>query len=180
MPCLALNAEYRVFTNGTAYNASIDLVNADRFEFSDMGVLGERIPLKVSNIALSGNCSPCTFNMSGAFAVTFKKGNYTIAYTAPLKDFHLQAVFEKPYTVYVSIPPEFDVRNPLIAGISPGATISSGYNNSTTVQWNQTTSLDLRFYDRNRENLLYLFGNFWLVIAIVLLVPFLLTIKRKE
>ncbi len=166
--------------NGTAYNASVEVADAERFEFYELGVLGERVPVKAGNIGLAGNCSPCRFNTSGAFALTFDKGNYTIFYTAPLRDFHFQAAFEKPYSVNVTLPEEFDVRNPLLAGISPGATIIGEYDNSTTVRWNRTTAVDLRFYDQNREALLYLFGNFWVVIAIVLLMPFLLTMRRKE
>lgn len=166
--------------NGTAYNASVEITGADRFEFYELGVLGERVPVRVTNVALSGNCSPCGFNTSGASAVTFQKGNYTISYTAPLRDYHFQAVFERPYNVNVSIPEGFDVRNPLLAGMSPGGTITGEYDNSTTVRWNRTTGVDLRFYDRNREAILFLFGNFWIIIAIVLLMPFLLTMRKKD
>jgi hypothetical protein len=41
-------------------------------------------------------------------------------------------------------------------------------------------SIDLRFYDKSREDLLYLFGNFWIVIAVVLLLPFVITMRRKQ
>jgi hypothetical protein len=180
IPAGALYAEYRVLPNGTAYNASVEIQNTDRYEFSELGVLGERVPIKADNIVLAGNSSPCSFNMSGGNAVTFVKGNYTIQYTAPLRDNHFQAMFDKPYSVNVSIPEGFDVRNPLLAGISPGGKIVGEYDNSTTIQWNRTAAVDLRFYDRNREALLYIFGNFWIIIAIVLLMPFLLTMRKKE
>jgi len=166
--------------NGTAYNASLEVINIDRFDFYDFGVLGERIPVKATDIEITGNCSPCNFTMNGPSAITFTKGNYTLFYTAPLKDYHLQEAYEEAYSVNVTIPEEFDVRNPLLAGMSPGSTIVSGPENSTTVMWNKTTSIDLRFYDKNREALLYLFANFWVIIAIVLLVPFFLTRKKKE
>jgi hypothetical protein len=97
-----------------------------------------------------------------------------------LRDYHLQAAFEHPYSVNVSLPEEFDVRNLLLAGINPGAIIIGELDNSTTVRWNRTMSIDLRFYDKNRETLLYVFGNFWVVIAIVLLLPFVITMKRRE
>lgn len=169
-----------MLSNGSAYHASVEVAGSDRFEFYEFGVLGERIPIKAANITISGNCSPCRFNQSGTSAITYEKGNYTVNYTAPLRDFHLQAMFEKPCSVNVTLPEGFDVRNPLLAGISQGGTIVSGEDNSTTVMWNRTTSVDLRFYDRTREDLLYLFGNFWLIIAVVLLVPFILTIRRKN
>jgi hypothetical protein len=180
LPGAALHAEYHILPNGTAYNASIDVAGAQKFEFFETGMLGERIPQKVSNIEVAGNCSPCLFNMSGASSITFPQGNYTIRYMAPLRDFHLMAGFERPYSVNISLPREFDVRNPLLAGMNPGAVIISERDNSTTVQWNRTTSVDLRFYDQNRETLLYLFGNFWIIIAVVLLLPFMITVRRKQ
>jgi hypothetical protein len=142
-------------------------------------MMGERIPQKVGNIEVTGNCSPCEFNVSGISSITFARGNYTVLYTAPMRDYHLQAAFDSPYRVNVTLPQDFDVRNPLLAGISPGAVIIGEYDNTTTVMWNRTMSVDLRFYDNNREALLYMFGNFWVVIAIVLLVPFLITVRRK-
>jgi hypothetical protein len=180
LPCTALHAEYRVLPNGTAYNASVDVARAEKFEFFEMGMLGERIPQKVGNIEVTGNCSPCLFNMSGASSITFPEGNYTIRYTAPLRDFHLVAAFDQPYSANVSIPVEFDVRNPLLAGMNPGAVILPESDNSTTVQWNRTMSVDLRFYDQNRETLLYLFGNFWIIIAVVLLLPFMIAVRRQQ
>lgn len=142
-------------------------------------MMGERIPQKAGNIEVMGNCSPCEFNVSGISSITFARGNYTVLYTAPMRDYHLQAAFDNPYRVNVTLPQDFDVRNPLLAGISPGAVIIGEYDNTTTVMWNRTMSVDLRFYDNNREALLYMFGNFWVVIAIVLLVPFLITVRRK-
>jgi hypothetical protein len=180
LPCAALHAEYRVLHNGTAYNASVDVADAEKFDFFELGVLGERIPAKVGNVGITGNCSPCTFNESGVSSITFARGNYTVLYTAPLRDFHLQAIFEHPYSVNVSLPEGFDVRNPLLAGMNPGASIIGESDNSTTVQWNRTMSIDLRFYDKSREDLLYLFGNFWIVIAVVLLLPFVITMRRKQ
>jgi len=156
------------------------VVDANKFDFFESGVLGERIPQKVGNIGVVGNCSPCQFNTSGTSSITFSKGNYTILYSAPMRDYHLQAAFERPYEVNVTLPEEFDVRNPLLAGMNPGAQIFGNSDNSTIVSWNKTMNFDLRFYDRNRESLLYLFGNFWVVIAIVMLVPFLITMRQKE
>lgn len=179
-PSAALSAEFHVLPNGTAYNASVEVVDAERFEFYEPGVLGERVPLTVSNVQITGNCSPCAFTATKSNSITFSKGNYTIRYTAPLRDFHLQAVFEKPYSVNVSLPEGFDIRNPLLAFLSPGSTVIAEKDNSTTARWNRTLSVDLRFYDRSRESLLYLFGNFWIVIAIVLLLPFLFTMKKNE
>ena len=83
--------------------------------------------------------------------ITFSKGNYTVSYTGPLRDNHLQGVFDKPYHVNVTIPQEFDVRNPLLAGLSNGANVTRFSDNTTLVQWNRSYAFDLRFYDETRE-----------------------------
>lgn len=182
-PAGALSADYFVLPNGTAYTASIDIRDASTFEFANIGVLGESVPVKVGNVSLTGNCSPCEYNWSnrwgGTSSITFPKGNYTISFMAPLQDNHLQGQFKNPYTVNVTLPEEFDVRNPLLAGMSVGANVTRYPDNTTQICWNKTTSFDLRFYDAKRESLLYIFAEFWIIIAIALLLPFLM-MRRKQ
>jgi hypothetical protein len=180
----ALSADYQVFPNGTAYLVSVEVSGADRYEFSDIGFLGEKVAINVGNVTVSGNCSPCEFNWTKDWgrpsAITFLRGNYTVSYIAPLKDNTLQAGYNNLYNVSVILPAELDVRNPLLASISPGANVTRFPDNTTLIQWNKIRSIELRFYDKWREQILYLFGNFWIVIAVVLLLPFLLMMKRSE
>jgi hypothetical protein len=173
-----------VFPNGTAYRASIQIQDASRYEFADTGILGEPVPLTVAEVQLSGNCSPCSFNQtnpsfsSNTRALTFERGNYTVSYIAPLRDNHFQTYFRSPYHVNITIPQEFSVQNPLLAGFSPGAVVIRNLDNTTIIQWNNTQSVDLRFYDQGREELLYFFLQFLGIIAIVLLLPFLITFRK--
>jgi hypothetical protein len=180
----ALSAEYHVLPNGTAYTAAIGITDASAYQFADTGLLGDSVPITVGNVQLAGNCSPCRFNWSTSFTqpstITFPEGNYTISYIGPLKDYHLQRTFDEPYDVNVTLPPEFDVRDPLLAGLSPGANVTWYPDNTTLVRWNGTVSFDLRFYDQDRESLLFTFGTFWIAIALILLVPFILTWKRPH
>jgi hypothetical protein len=181
----ALSADYRIFPNGTAYTASVEITDANRYEFADAGFLGEKIAINVGNVNLSGNCSPsCEFNWSKGWgrpsAITFLRGNYTVSYIAPLKDNTLQDEYDNQYNVSVMLPAELDMRNPLLASISPGANVTRFADNTTLITWNKIRTIELRFYDPWREHLLYLFGNFWIIIAIVLLLPFLLIMKRAE
>jgi len=175
-----------VYPNGTAYQASIEVTDSSRYDFTQASSFGGPTPMQVGDVNVSGNCSPCQFNLTtpsvfdSRMSVTFEKGNYTVTYIAPLRDNNLQDAFETPYNVSVSLPQEFDVRNPLLAGLSFGANVTRHPDNTTTVIWNKTTSFNLRFYDKGREDLLYLFGNFFIVIAIVLLLPYLLTTRKKE
>ncbi len=182
-----MSADYQVFPNGTAYRASVEVSDSSRYDFTEAGLLGGASPLKVSDIQVSGNCSPsCRFNLTNPsvfdsrMAITFEKGNYTISYVAPLHDNNLQDDFIAPYQVNVSLPQEFDVRNPLLAGLSFGANVTRNPDNTTNIRWEKTSSFDLRFYDEDREELLYLFGNFFIIIAIVLLMPYLITMRKKE
>jgi hypothetical protein len=180
----ALSADYRVFSNGTAYNAAVEINDANRYEFAGVGFLGERIAINVGNVNLSGNCSPCQFNWSKDWgrpsAITFLRGNYTVFYTAPLKDNTIQAGYDDQYNVSVMLPAELDVRNPLLASISPGANVTRFADNTTLITWMKIRTFEIRFYDPWREKLLYLFGNFWIIIAIALLLPFLLIMKKTE
>jgi hypothetical protein len=182
----ALSADYLIFPNGTAYRASIEIADSSRYEFVDSGMLGEPTPLTAGEIQLSGNCSPCRYNKTGpsftsnVMALTFERGNYTISYVSPLRDNHLQASFKSQYHVNITLPDEFDVQNPLLAGISPGAKVTKNPDNTTLIQWNKTLSVDLRFYDQERETLLYFFLQFMGIIAVVMLLPFLLTMRKNE
>jgi len=150
-----------------------------------MGFMGENVPLSVSNVNLTANGMPVEFNESTPWgrprAITFAKGNYSVSYIAPLRDNHLQGVFEKPYHVNVTIPREFDVQNPLLAGLSTGANVTRFSDNSTLVQWNRSYSFDLRFYDETREQFLFFFLQFMGILVVVLVViPYILSMKRSE
>jgi hypothetical protein len=64
--------------------------------------------------------------------------------------------------------------------ISPGGVAGPGKDGSVVVTWNETRSAEIRFYPPDREELLVWFGQFWIIIAIVLLLPFFLMRRRKE
>jgi hypothetical protein len=184
-PAGALSADYRIFPNGTAYQISIEINDTSRYEFADIGFMGENVPLLVGDVHLMANSTPADFNYSTPWgrpqAITFPMGNYTVSYSAPLRDNHLQGVFEKPYHVNVTIPQEFDVRNPLLAGLSTGADVTRFPDNTTLVQWNRSYAFDLRFYDSSREQLLYFFLQFMGILVVVLVViPYFLSLQRTE
>jgi hypothetical protein len=184
-PAGALNATYQVLPNGTSYAASIDITDASKYMFADTGMLGENVPITVTNVTLvADNGTPADFNWTNLWSapsgITFPKGNYTVTYIAPLHDNHLQGNYLSPYSVNVTMPGGYDVRNPLLAGISMGANVTRFPDNSTQVTWNKTTSFDLRFYDQGREELLYMFAEFMIILAVILLMPFLLMRKPPQ
>ncbi len=182
-PAGALSADYRIFPNGTAYQASIEIHDSTRYEFADIGFMGENVPLAAGDVHLTADGAPAEFNQSTPWGrpqvITFPKGNYTVSYIAPLRDNHLQGVFDKAYNVTVTIPQAFDVRNPLMAGLSTGADVTRLGDNSTLVQWNRSYSFDLRFYDETREQLLFFFLQFMAVLLVVLvIIPYVLSRKK--
>jgi hypothetical protein len=175
----ALNATYEVLPNGTLYTASVDITGVSKYMFADTGIMGENIPIDITSVSLTAeNQTPVDFNWTRVWSapsvITFPNGNYTVNYTAPVKDSHLQESFPSQYHVTANLPANLSVENPLLAGISQGANVTRFADNTTRVTWNKTLSFDLRFYDQNRETLLYIFGNFWIIFAVILLVPFLL------
>ena len=147
--------------------------------------MGENVPVVVGNVQLSGNCSPCSYNWSRPWgapsSITFAQGNYTVSYTEPLQDNTLQETFDRQYQVNVTIPDGFDVRNPLLAGISQGATVTRHGDNTTTVHWNNTATFNVRFYDAGHEELLWFFLQFMGILVLVLaVIPWLLSMKKAE
>ena len=155
-------------------------MDADRFEFYETGMLGERSPLRASEVMLSGDCDPCQFEWSGNTAIIFERGNYSLSFQGPVRDNHFHATFEAPRQVSVFLPPGLDVRNPALGMISQGGVVLDSPEGGITVAWNSTRTAEIRFYDEGRENLLYIFANFWIIVAVVMLVPFLFSMKKRE
>jgi hypothetical protein len=179
-PSSALLAQYWVLPNGTALRASVELEGSENFRFFEPGIIGERVPIAVSGVELTANGSSAPFEFSGASEIRFSRGNYTVSYETPLRESHFSAAFDSPYRVEVSLPPDLDVRHPLLGMVSPGGVVNTSPDGNKTITWNGTRSFELRFYDASQESLMYLFGNIWLMAAVVLLLPFALTWKRKR
>ncbi|MDI6718017.1 MAG: DUF5803 family protein [Methanomicrobiales archaeon] len=161
--------------NGTACTAIVEVSGRSEYSFVEPGLLGERIPQTVSNITLSNaTCDSCPFTTPRPSTIAFPPGNYTISYTAPIRDNHIQGTFEEPYRVQVFLPAHFDVRNPFLGVVGGGGEIEE-QNGSLRIHWNATRAFEVRFYDRPRELLLIGFGTIWVSALIIFLVPYLLT-----
>jgi len=140
--------------------------------------MGERVPLQVEEIKVLGPSGPIEYRDMGRGTITFPEGNYTITYRAPVRDNHFVAVFDEPYSVTLVLPEGLDVKNPLIGMVSPGGVASSGPNGTTEVTWDQTAVVEVRFYTPEREILLTTFGIIWLAVALVLILPLLISRRR--
>jgi hypothetical protein len=180
VPALALSAEYRILPGGTSYQGEIELQNAERYQFTEVGILGENIPIEVTGVSLSGSCFPCCFTWQDRSTISFTEGNYTVHFTGIIRENHFVAAYTEPYHVTVVVPTGLDVRNRLLGMISPGGEAIEAKDGSVIVTWNETRAAEVRFYPPERETLLIWFGQFWIIIAIVLLLPFFLMRSRKE
>ncbi|MBN2735212.1 MAG: hypothetical protein JXQ82_10230 [Methanomicrobiaceae archaeon] len=178
-----LNAHYYVYDNATGYHAAVEIEDCESYEFIQPGVLGEKIPLQVSNITLyKSTGSNATFEDKGR-SISFEKGNYTAAYDAELKNKDFQVILSSPYNVTLYLPQGYDVKNPLLGMVSTGgivSTIEDGDNETITIEWTKKMFCEARFYDAFQVEILTIFGTFWIALVAVFLVPYLMTRKKKE
>ena len=179
IPAAAEEATFRVLPGGTAYEASVQVTGTEH-TFWTPGMMGERVPLQVEELKVLGPSGPVEYQEAGRGVITFPDGNYTVTYQAPVRDNHFVAAFNTPYAVTITLPEGFDVRHPLIGKISPGGVVSTGPNETTEIAWDQIAVAEVRFYTPDREILLTAFGTIWLVVALVLILPFLLSRRRKD
>jgi len=172
MPVAALNVTYQVADDGTRYHAVATVNATDRYEFMQSGALGEQVPLKVTNITLIQNGVNSTFTEERG-GIRFPAGNYSITYDGQISGNTFQSQLPEPGLVSIILPDRYKVDNPLLTSIQPGGSHLNRSPNQTVVTWDKVRYFDIRFYDANQENLLGIFTQFWLIIAVMLLLPFL-------
>ena len=199
-PASALNATFFVAENGSSYHASVEIEEVSEYRFEKPGVLGEKVPAESGNISLyymNGSAAPFEDQER---SIEFDKGNYTVGYDSGIDNHNFQALFDKRYNISVYLPSVFDVRNPLLGMVSTGGEVIAGDSivagdgfsvNETLdggvsvydgirIDWEKKTYAEVRFYDSFQEKMLMIFGSLWLVVAVVFLVPYLMTRRRKE
>jgi len=178
-----LDASFFVYDNATAYHAVVEIEDTDRYEFIQPGLLGEKIPLEVTNVSLLyKNGTEAAFEDKGR-SIEFETGNYTALYDAKLKDNHFQALFTKPFNITLHLPPGYDVRNPLLGMVSTGGSVNTAETNGNetiVIDWTKKTFCETRFYDSFQVQLLTIFGTFWIALVAIFLVPYILTRRKDE
>ncbi|EHQ35482.1 hypothetical protein [Methanoplanus limicola] len=202
-PASALNATFFVAENGSSYHASLEIEEASEYRFEKPGVLGEKVPAEYGNVSLYyTNGTEASFEDKGR-SIEFEKGNYTVGYDSAIDNHNLQLIFDDRYNISVYLPPVFDVRNPLLGMVSTGGEVISGAEVSENgagsvdgagdetlsstgsgydglrIDWVKRTYAEIRFYDSFQEKILMIFGSLWLVVAVVFLVPYMMTRRRK-
>jgi len=168
-----------VLPGGETYLGEVVLTGAEEYAFWEAGMLGEKVPLAVKNITVSGECGEnYSYTEKDRNTIAFAKGNVTIGYEAGIVQKNLQILLDEPSTITVTLPEGIDVQNPLLGRVSEGGIVSRE-NNTTVIRWDQTRFVEVRFYDPGQERLLLIFGAVWFTVAAVLIGPFLL-MRRKQ
>ncbi len=172
-----MNISYRVSDDGVRYLAEAVTNDTDRFDFVQSGMMGERVPLAVSNISLMQNGTNATYTTERE-GIRFARGNYSVQYEGRITGNAFQTLYSDPVRVRVILPERYRVDNPLLTSLQPAGANITQDQNETVITWDKTRYLDIRFYDASQESLLSIFGQFWLIIAVVLLLPFVLSRSR--
>ncbi len=175
----ALDATFVVGENGTWYHGDVMVEGVSSYEFSEPGVLGESVSIAASNITVSNAGGPVPFEEKSAGTIAFTQGNYTIGYDAPISDRHFTVVLEDDADVTVVLPDAFGITNPLLGYTGTGATVTATPA-GTTITWEETRVVEVRFYDAFQEQMLVIFGTFWLALVVIFLVPYFLTRRNRE
>jgi len=149
------------------------------YEFSEPGFLGEAVPIAATNITVVNASGPVPFEERSAGTIAFSEGNYTIGYDAPIGDRHFTVVLETATYVTVVLPDAFSIANPLLGYTSTGAKVEETPEGST-ITWEDGRFVEVRFYDAFQEQILVIFGTFWVALVVIFLVPYYLTRRKQE
>ncbi|PKL59782.1 MAG: hypothetical protein CVV33_06065 [Methanomicrobiales archaeon HGW-Methanomicrobiales-4] len=178
LPATALNITYLISEDGSGYRGVASVNSTDRFDFVQSGMLGERVPLTVTNISLYQDGSNVSYSQERE-GIRFPLGNYTIGFEGKMSGNTFQTQYSEFGNVTIVLPEKFKVDNPLLTSLQPGGANISRNLNQTIIHWEKARYLDIRFYDAGQESLLSIFGQFWLIIAVMLLLPFLFSRGRQ-
>lgn len=178
-PVSALDADFYIAENGSMFHAELDILNADKYEFSEPGMLGEKVPVEVSNISLTGESGTGVEFADTWEGISFEKGNYTIGYDQEFGNHDFRVIFDEPYNITMYLPGEFGVGNPLLGMVSNGGAVNKT-GNSTEISWKAKRYVEVRFYDDLQEKMLLAFGSFWIVLVIIFLIPYLQSRRKMK
>jgi len=161
------------------FHAEIDIHETDKFEFNEPGLLGEKIPVEVSNVTLLGESGDKNEFEEHWGSISFEKGNYTVEYDQRFGNKDFRVLMDAAYNITLHLPEKYRVTNPLLGTVSTGGSVDEGINGSI-ISWEKRKYAEARFYDDLQEKMLLAFGSFWIVLVLIFLVPYLLTRWRRE
>jgi len=165
------------------YLATIIGYGIERYAITKPGFLGEIIPAEVANVTITSRDDPALIVLytekRGEYS--FKPGNYTISYDAPVIANGISLSFIDAVDITAIFPPGADLSNRMLATMQPMASSMEIMPNYTTiVTWNNVRHMSVRFSDDRQVQLLWLFAQFLIIIAIFMLLPFFFAPKTEK
>jgi len=167
-PALAQNATFSIFENASGYSARVEVTDAESYQFTQPGYLGEAVPITVREIQVMGVYGNVSYEEQRNSEITFPEGDYLISYVGDLDGNSFSTLFTTPYNVTISLPGGYFLDNPLLGYVSQGGSVQIE-ENQTIITWEGTRYAEIRFYDEQRLVILYAFGTIWAVFMIILL-----------
>jgi len=175
----ALDATFTVGGNGTWYHGEIMVEGVATYGFFQPGFLGETVPVAASNITVMNASGPVPFEEGKAGTISFPEGSYTIGYDAPIDDRHFTVMLDAAAPVTFVLPETFSIKNPLLSYTGSGANVTETAE-GTVITWEKIRFVEVRFYDAFQEQMLVIFGTFWIGLVAIFLVPYFLTRRKQE
>ena len=178
-PASALDADYYVAENGSLFHAEVDIREAEAYEFTEPGYLGEKVSVDVTNISLSGENGEYSEFEEGWHSISFKKGNYTVGFDQAFNKNDFSVLLDSSYNITLYLPDKYSVSNPLLGMVSTGGLVNKS-GNFTEISWKMKKYAEARFYDDFQEKMLFAFGSFWLALVLIFLIPYLQSRRKKD
>jgi len=177
-PASALDADYYVAENGSMFHGEVGILETNTYEFTEPGLLGEKVPVDVTNISIVGESGENIDFEEGWNSISFEEGNYTVGFDQAFSNNDFSVLLDTPYNITLYLPEKYNVANPLLGMVSTGGIVNSS-ENLTEISWEMKKYAGARFYDDMQEKMLLAFGSFWLVLVLIFLIPYLIS-RRKN
>ncbi|MBN1431582.1 MAG: hypothetical protein JW931_02295 [Methanomicrobiaceae archaeon] len=178
-PSSALDADIYIAENGSVFHAEVAVNDAESYEFNEPGMLGEKVPVEVSNISLVDESGADAAYEEKWNSISFEKGNYTVGFDQEFGNNDFRVLMDNPYNITLYLPDEYNVANPLLGMVSTGGSVNRS-GDFTIISWKMKNYAEARFYDDLQEKMLLAFGSFWLVLVLIFLVPYLIVRRKTE
>lgn len=179
-PALANDAEFYVSDNGTVLNASVHMINQDKYYLTKPGIFGDEAELEVNGLLITAeNGTNIEYDKSG-YEIKFPAGNYTMNYSAKIENNLVYAHFPVPYNVTVYLPENMKSGHLVLGQISSGGVIGTDGNNSTIITFTGKEKISAVFYESYREPVLYWFLGIWSAVLIAVYLRYRAVKKKNE
>ena len=184
LPVLAdTEATLVVADDRTTYQAQVSGYGIDTYAIIKPGFLGEQEVVEAVNVTITSLDDPSVLvsYTEDRGIYRFNHGNYTISYEAPVITNEISLSFLSPVDIIAIFPPGADLSSPLLATMQPMASsLEIQPNNSTVAAWKHVRQMSVRFSDEKQVHLLWMFVQFLIIVAVMMLLPFFFAPREEK